>query len=206
MSFEMITLRFYHGGVMKIEKKDTRGNHIIVEELMKIKSDYDTTLIAKCLSHGDILDYFVCHFVVDPVLVPHSLKYGESGVGEGTSQNSGPNASFNAELEPTYEAQENASNSASNHASANSNTSSRVQSFTPPNTLPPTHQNPTLSILLLIQLLTLESLNGGFNGSGVHEALRSFREENSKRKIRKKGERALLHDHIKLGIEKRARC
>uniref|UniRef100_M1DM04 Uncharacterized protein n=1 Tax=Solanum tuberosum TaxID=4113 RepID=M1DM04_SOLTU len=49
--------------------------------MLEIKSDYDTTLIAECLSHGDILDCFVCHFVVDPVLVPPLLEYGESGVG-----------------------------------------------------------------------------------------------------------------------------
>ncbi|KAH0653757.1 hypothetical protein KY289_031435 [Solanum tuberosum] len=146
MSFQLITLRFYHGGVIKIGKKEYKGKpyhgggvyeflDVDIDRLsyfelrdclkelgfepgqcvlyvklprstakLEIKSDYDTTLIAECLSHGDILDCFVCHFVADPVLVPPLLEYGESGVGEGASQNSGPNASFDAELEPTHEA------------------------------------------------------------------------------------------------------
>ncbi|KAG5627934.1 hypothetical protein H5410_013152 [Solanum commersonii] len=108
--------------------------------MLEIKSDNDTILIAECLNHGDILNCFVCHFVADPVLILPLLEYGESGVGEGASQNSRPNASFDAELEPTHEAQENASNP----VPANSNTSSHVHSFTAPNTLPPTHQTPTL--------------------------------------------------------------
>uniref|UniRef100_M1DXH4 PB1-like domain-containing protein n=1 Tax=Solanum tuberosum TaxID=4113 RepID=M1DXH4_SOLTU len=117
--------------------------------MLGIKSDYDATLIAECLSHGDILDCFVCHFVADPILVPLSLEYGKSGVGEEASQNSGPNASFDVELEPIHEAQENAIHEAQENASnpapvpANSNTSSHVHSFTAPNTPPPTHQTPT---------------------------------------------------------------
>lgn len=36
MLFEFITLRFYHDDVMNIGKKmDTRGNHIIVEEVFR---------------------------------------------------------------------------------------------------------------------------------------------------------------------------
>ncbi|KAH0655448.1 hypothetical protein KY285_030330 [Solanum tuberosum] len=203
--------------------------------MLEIKSDYDTTLIAECLSHGDILDCFVCHFVADPVLVPPLLEYGESGVGERASQNSGPKTSFDAELEPTHEAQENASNLASNLAPAyapapfNSNTSSHVHSFTAPNTPPPTHQTPTPIHPSTDPTLDhvhssfdpipdpvhpsneqdsdRESLNGGggggFNGSDVDDELRSFREEMSKRKRRKRGERAPLHDHVKLGTEKK---
>ncbi|KAH0776822.1 hypothetical protein KY290_008233 [Solanum tuberosum] len=95
MSFELITLRFYHGGVMKIGKKGYKGKpyhgggvyeflDVDIDRsiaMLEIKSDYDTTLIAECLSHGDILDCFVCHFVSNPVLVPPLLEYGESGVG-----------------------------------------------------------------------------------------------------------------------------
>ncbi|KAH0752191.1 hypothetical protein KY285_005339 [Solanum tuberosum] len=223
MSFELITLRFYHGGVMKIGKKGYKGKPYHGGEvyefldvdidrstaMLEIKSNYDTTLIAECLSHGDILDCFVCHFIADPVLVSPSLKYGESGVGVRASQNSRPNASFDAELEPTHEAQENASNL----APANSNTSSPVHSFTAPNTPPPTHQTPTLihpssdptldpvhSSSDLIsdtvhpsneQDSDRESLNGGFNGSDVDDELRSFREEKSKRKREGKGEKKL---------------
>ncbi|KAK4729986.1 hypothetical protein R3W88_022974 [Solanum pinnatisectum] len=165
--------------------------------MLEIKSDYDTTLIVECLSHGDILDCFVCHFVVDPVLVPPSLEYGESEVGEGASQNSGPNVPFDVELKPTYAAQENASNPAP--ALANSNTFSPVHSFTAPNTPPPTHQTPTpIHSSTDPTHLDRESLNVGFNGSYVDDELRSFREERSKRKRRKKGERASLLDHVKL--------
>lgn len=77
--------------------------------MLEIKSDHDTTLFAECLSHRDILECFVCHFLVDQVLIPLLLEFGESGVGDGASQNTGPNASFNAELEPTHQAQENVS-------------------------------------------------------------------------------------------------
>ncbi|KAK6778164.1 hypothetical protein RDI58_024882 [Solanum bulbocastanum] len=130
---------------------------------------------------------FVCHFVTDPVLVPSSLEYGESGVGEGASQNSGSNASFDAELEPTHGAQENASNPIP--APANSNISSPVYSFTAPNIPPPTHQTPTpihpstdptldpvhpTSDLISNAIhpsnehdSDRESLNVGFNGSDV---------------------------------------
>ncbi|KAK4727445.1 hypothetical protein R3W88_032362 [Solanum pinnatisectum] len=173
--------------------------------MLEIKSDYDTTLIAECLSHGDILDCFVCHFVTDPVLVPPSLEYGESGVGEGASQNS----------------QENASNPSP--APANSNTSSPVHSFTVSNTSPLTHQtptpihpsiDPTLDPVLLDSIpdpihpsneqdSDRESLNGRFNGSDVDDVLRSFREEMSTRKRRKKGERVQLPDHINLGTKKK---
>ena len=69
--------------------------------VLEIKSDYDTALIDECVSHGDILECFVCHFVSDPVLLPPSLVYGESEVGEGASQSTRPNASFDGELEPT---------------------------------------------------------------------------------------------------------
>ncbi|KAH0781941.1 hypothetical protein KY290_001539 [Solanum tuberosum] len=198
--------------------------------MLEIKSDYDTNLIAECLSHGDILDCFVCHFVADPVLVSPSLEYGESEVGEGTSQNSRPNASFDAELKLTHEAQENASNPASNPAPApvpaNSNTSSPVHFFTALNTTPPTHQTPTPVHPSTDPTLDpvhpssdpipdpvhpsneqdsdRESLNEGFNRSDVDDELRSFREEMSKRKRRKRGERAPLPDHVKLGTKKRA--
>ncbi|KAH0775162.1 hypothetical protein KY290_012299 [Solanum tuberosum] len=169
--------------------------------MLEIKFDYDTTLIAECLSHGDILDCFVCHFVVDPVLVPPLLEYGESGVGDGASQNNGPNASFDVELEPTHEAQENAtheaqenaSNLASNSAPVNSNTSSHVHYFTAPNTPPPIHQTLTPIHPSTDQLLTID----------VDDELRSFREERSKRKRRKRGERAPLPDHVKLGTKKK---
>ncbi|KAG5569966.1 hypothetical protein H5410_059732 [Solanum commersonii] len=153
------------------------------------------------------------------VLIPPSLEYGESGVGEGASQNSGPNASFDVELEPTHESQENA-----NHAPApaNSNTSSHVHSFTTSNIPLFIHQTPTPihpstdptfdpvhpdSISDPVhpsneQDSDRELLNGGFNRSDVDE-VRSFRKEKSKRKRRKKGERALLPDHVKLGTKKK---
>ncbi|KAH0735589.1 hypothetical protein KY285_011296 [Solanum tuberosum] len=214
MSFEFITLRFYQGGVIKIGKKGYKGKpyhgggvyaflDVDIDRstaMLEIKSDYDTTLIAECLSHGDILDCFVCHFVTDPVLIPPSLEYGESGV------------------EPTHESQENA-----NPAPVNSNTSSPVHSFTPSNTPSPTHQTPTPiypstdptvdpvhhdSIPDLVhpsneQDSDRESLNKGFNVSDVDDELRSFRDEMSKRKRRKKGERDPLPDHVKLGTEKK---
>uniref|UniRef100_M1E125 PB1-like domain-containing protein n=1 Tax=Solanum tuberosum TaxID=4113 RepID=M1E125_SOLTU len=124
MPFELITLRFYHGGVIKIEKKGYKGKpyhggrvyeflDVDIDKLscfelrdclkelgyepgqcvlyanlprstamLEIKSDYDTTLIAECLCHGDIFDCFVRYSVADPVLVPPLLEYGESGVGE----------------------------------------------------------------------------------------------------------------------------
>uniref|UniRef100_M1DDX4 Uncharacterized protein n=1 Tax=Solanum tuberosum TaxID=4113 RepID=M1DDX4_SOLTU len=44
---------------------------------------------------------------------------------------------------------------------------------------------------------------GGFNESEVDDELRSFREEKSKRKRRKRGERAPLPDHVKLGTEEK---
>ena len=53
--------------------------------VLEIKSDYDTALIDECVSHGDILECFVCHFVAESILVPPSLEYGESVVGEGAS-------------------------------------------------------------------------------------------------------------------------
>ncbi|KAK4714121.1 hypothetical protein R3W88_020028 [Solanum pinnatisectum] len=182
--------------------------------MLEIKSDYNTTLIAECLSHGDILDCFVREHL----------------------KNSGPNASFDAKLEPTHETQENASNPAPAPASAptpaNSNTSSHVHSFTTPNTPLPTYQTPTPIHPCTDPTLDpvhpssdpihdpvypsnkqdsdRESLNRGFNGSDVNNELRSFREERSKRKRRKVGERAPLPDHVKLGTEKkekkRARC
>ncbi|KAH0706751.1 hypothetical protein KY289_011827 [Solanum tuberosum] len=232
MSFEFITLRFYHDGVIKIGKKGYKGKpyhgggvyaflDVDIDRstaMLEIKSDYDTTLIAECLSHGDILDCFVCHFVADPVLIPPSLEYGESEVGEGASQNSGANASFDTELEPTHESQENA-----NPAPVSSNTSSLVHSFTASNTPLPNHQTPTPihpstdptfdpvhhdSIPDPVhpsneQDSDRESLNGGFNGSDVDYELRSFREEMSKRKRRKKGERDPLPDYVKLGTEKK---
>ena len=49
--------------------------------ILELKSDYDTTLIAEWLSHGDILECFVCHFAADQILVPPSLEYGDSVVG-----------------------------------------------------------------------------------------------------------------------------
>ncbi|KAH0680851.1 hypothetical protein KY290_023046 [Solanum tuberosum] len=142
---------------MKIGKKGYKGKpyhgggfyEFLDVDIDRNQTDYDATLIAECLSHGDILDCFVCRFVADPILVPLSLEYGKSGVGEEASQNSGPNASFDVELEPIHEAQENAIHEAQENASnpapvpANSNTSSHVHSFTAPNTPPPTHQTPT---------------------------------------------------------------
>ncbi|KAK4710322.1 hypothetical protein R3W88_004835 [Solanum pinnatisectum] len=155
--------------------------------MLEIKYDYDITLIAECLSHGDILDCFVCHFVADPVCE----------VGEGASQNSGPDASFDVELEPTHEAQEKASNPTL--APANSNTSSHVHYFTAPNTPLPTHQTPTY-----IHPSTDPTLDPVHPSSDpILDPLRSFREEMSKRKRRQSGERALLLDHVKLGTGKK---
>ncbi|KAG5591306.1 hypothetical protein H5410_041820 [Solanum commersonii] len=122
ISFELIALRFYHGGVMKKGKKrDTREQPYHNEEIIDLLdvdiyrlSYFELRNYVKEL--GDILKAFVCHLVADPIFVPLSLKYGESGVigSKGESQNSGPNASFDAELdlEPTHEAQENVSNHA----------------------------------------------------------------------------------------------
>uniref|UniRef100_M1DJU3 Uncharacterized protein n=1 Tax=Solanum tuberosum TaxID=4113 RepID=M1DJU3_SOLTU len=149
-------------------------------------------------------------------LVPPSLEYGESGVGEGASQNTGPNASFDAELEPTHQAQENASNFAPAPAHANSNISSHVHSFTAPNTPPTAYQTPTPIHLSTDptfdpvhpssdpipdpvhpsneQDSDIESLNeggGGSNGSDVNDELRSFREEMSK-KEKEKGRKSSI--------------
>lgn len=86
----------------------------------------------------------MCHFVDEPILVPPSLEYMKSLVGEGASQNTGPNESFDANLEPTLQAQEYALNPASTPspthvpapAHANLITSSPAHSFTALNTPP----------------------------------------------------------------------
>ena len=108
----------------------------------------------------------MCHFVVEKVLVPLSLEYGESVVGEEASQNTEPNAFFDTKLEPTLHAQENDSNLAPSlahvlaHAHANIDTSCPIHSFTDPNTPLSTHiilliRPLTVSILSLIKFLTL---------------------------------------------------
>ncbi|KAH0734334.1 hypothetical protein KY285_010041 [Solanum tuberosum] len=220
MSFELMTLRFYHGGVIKIGKKGYKGKPYHgggVYEFLDVDIDRLSYFeLRDCLKELGYEPGQCVLYVKLPrstaIFGPLLLEYGENGVGEGASQNSGPNASFNVELEPTYEAQENASNLASNpaHASANSNTSSHVHSFTAPNTPPPTDQTPT-SIHPSTDP-TLDPVHpssdpisdpGGFNGSDVDDELRSFREERSKRKRKKRGERAPLPDHVKLGTEKK---
>ncbi|KAG5620532.1 hypothetical protein H5410_005750 [Solanum commersonii] len=202
MSFELKPLRFYHGGVMKIGKKGYKGKpyhgggvyeflDVDIERLsyfelreclkelgyepgqcvMYVKLPRST-----CLSHGDILDYFVCHFVADPVLVPPSLEYGESGNQQMRPKKMPQTLPLPIQIHiPMY-------------------TISLLQIL-----LLLLIKLQPLSILLLIQLLTLsilsfdpihisiypsneqdsdrESLDGGFNRNDVDDDLRSFREE-----------------------------
>ncbi|KAG5596749.1 hypothetical protein H5410_037981 [Solanum commersonii] len=166
MSFELITLRFYHGGVMKIGKKGYMGKpyhgggvyeflDIYIDRstvMLEIKSDYDTILIAECLSHhGDILDCFVCHFVANPVLVPPSLNMGK--VHSFTAPNTPP---------PTHQTPTPI------HPSTDP-TLDRVHPSSDPipdPVHPPNEQDSDR-----------EPLNWGFNGSDVYDELRSFREE-----------------------------
>ncbi|KAK4736945.1 hypothetical protein R3W88_000642 [Solanum pinnatisectum] len=201
MSFELISLRFYHGGVVKIGKKGYKGKPYYgggFYEFLDVDIDrlsyfelrdclkelgYELgqcVLYVKLLRIMEIFWTILCHFVVHPVLVPSSLEYGESGVGEGASQN------------------KNASNPTLNPAPANLNASSHVHSFTAPNTPPPTYQTPTR-----IHPSTDPNLDPVHPFSDpIPNPLRSFREESSKRKRRKTGERASLPDRVKLGTKK----
>ncbi|KAH0781558.1 hypothetical protein KY290_001156 [Solanum tuberosum] len=126
MSLTLITLRLYHGGVMKIGKKGYKGKPYHdgeVYEFLDVDIDrlsyFELTNSMKELGYE--LGQCVLYVKLPRILVPPSLEYGESGVGEGASQNNGPNASFDAALEPTHETQENASNPASNPAPAPAN-------------------------------------------------------------------------------------
>ncbi|PHT59001.1 Cytochrome 71D6 [Capsicum baccatum] len=80
ISFELITLRFYHGGELNNGKCVLYVRMPKCSNLKEIRSDKDTIDISKRLGNGQVLEVFVCHIVGEPELAP-LLKFVSDGEG-----------------------------------------------------------------------------------------------------------------------------
>ncbi|KAF3653651.1 Auxin-responsive protein IAA26 [Capsicum annuum] len=215
MSFELITLRFYHGRELNMGKvKGKKGKRyeggqvtefldVDVDRLSLFKfrnyvrSDKDTLDISKKLGNGQVLEAFVCHMVGEPEVAPllEFVSDGEWHV-EGTS-----GVSFNKDTKNDIESVD--------RASKNSEDAPRfdqpiAHTSSPPTDQPTAHVSsprvvasssytaaPTNSIVAPFESVVdsdVESIDGGIEiGSDVDEYVDE--ELRGFREKKKKGER-----------------